>query len=302
MDKSRLFHAIVARSAKDRIESVRLEMLHAVLRSISDIVKEYMEPLSGDVINWFDLMQEGMAAAYDATLTYNYDKNNEHQAKWSTYIYFKVSKELSKYIAENTRLVALPRYLQDRWGPVAKAVKQLGSTNYELIAKLATRTLSESTDRKLKSHEVYTADEIEGLIHTTQNILSLDTFTNDSTVGEDQPLTYADALSFEAVPIDSEVETRILRDKIREILREKLTEEEWDILSIRWGFESGSPCGLDETTLIYKQRYPDRKMNKAKVNQTEEKVKGFLRSEENSQLRELHEATESLILERGEMV
>ena len=270
----------LAYSAYERIEDIRSILVNSVFKLVNEIAKDYRKSLVGDVIDFDDILQEGLILAYDSTLSYTLDEEQEN-VKWSTYTYSKINKQLSKYIATSTRIVPLPRYIQEEWGPVSEALERLELYDYKLISNLSNKILSEKLERKLTKEECYTPERVEHLIQIIQNSTSLESATNltGDELGEDNPLTLLDILSEDNNLTEELVDKKISKEKFRELLEKHLTEEQWDILSIRWGFESGDICGLDETTEIYSKRYPNRKINKARVNEIEDTVKGILRKE-----------------------
>lgn len=294
---------------RDEIQEIREKLVRCVMQAIAKIASDKVEGIrihkgfnspTITPVSFADVMQEGVILAFEKTLTYDRSANT----KWSSYAYSSVSQGLSHFIAENTRIVSVPRSLVDRARPVIKAINMIGSNDYEAVALLANKINAEqkrsSVGRKLNRKELYTAEEVEKILPVIQHTseMSIDITVTDTEDGN-REMTIGDLLGVSEEPIYDDVETKIISDKLRSVLPKMMNSEHWEVMRIRWGFDDGVSRGLDETTEVYKARFPDKKMNKGKVKEIEVQVLGNLRNRKDSLLKDLFEASESIIDRRS---
>lgn len=294
---------------REEIQKIRENLVRCVLMAIAKIASDKAEGIrihkgfnspTITSVSFADVMQEGIIIAFEYTLVYD----RENKARWSSYAFSNVKAKLSDFISENTRIVSVPRTLVDRARPVIKAINLIGSNDYEAVALLANKINAEqkqsSVQRKLNRKELYTVEEIEKLVPIIQNTseMSIDITVTDTEEGN-REMTIGDLLGVSEDPIYDDVETKLIRDKLRRYLPTTMSPEHWEVLKIRWGFDDGVARGLDETTHVYKSRFPDKKMNKGKVKEIEVQVLENLRNKSSHILKDLHEASEEIIDRRS---
>jgi DNA-directed RNA polymerase sigma subunit (sigma70/sigma32) len=301
--------APIALGLRKDIQHIREKLVRCVLKAIAEIASSKVEGIrihkgfnspSVTVLSFADVVQEGIILALYYTLTYC----PSNDAKWSSYVYANVKAKLSDYIRENTRTVAIPRTVMDRLQPLIRAVGMIGDSDYRQLALLANKLNAEqkkgTVGRKLKREEIYTVREVESLLPVIQNTseMSLDVSITDTEDGN-REVTIGDLIGVTEEPIYDEVEGGVLENKIRTALQRYIRPEYWEVLEIRWGLDDGVARGLDETTAIYKKRFPDRRMNKGKVKEIEAKVFKDLRNRAPGILIQLWEASEDIIDRRS---
>jgi len=289
----------------DRIEQLkelRTTLVRSVMKAASEIAHQKFRMLSGEIIDLSDLIQEANISAYEGTLIYDVHQD----AKWSTFIWRKMVNEVSKYVAENSRTVALPRTLLDQYIPIQEAISQVGSVSYDTIAMAANKINAEkkikSSGRKLRSKEVYTPEKIEWFLQQVTEWTSLD-MTVSETADDNKEVPLRDIIPDENRTTENFSEYSLVVKNLRKLLRECLSEVDYGILMLRWGLDETyrEPLDTKETLRIFKLRYPQYKMHRARIKEIE--LRGMFQLQ-STKLAELHTLWEALceIRLRGDTV
>lgn len=277
-----------ARILQKGISRRRERLVTGANKIIASIASQAVKNLSGDIVSLSDITQQGLMSAYDATLTYKYT-DPRRASKWTDYAYSKIFHSIRKYVAEQTRTVALPRSTLDRWGPVQEAIQRLGRVDYDAVAQLANRINAKrkhsSSGRKLSKREIYTPKEVEYLILAVKNTQISLNFPHKH--GRER--TVGDIIPDSTVPLQTKI---IEKDKVKRNLLNKLsrilTPTEVTVLYLRWG--------LDQIEEPRSQEYVSThlRINKLKVKQIEREALEKLKKNSNDFI-ELKEAMESYI-------
>jgi DNA-directed RNA polymerase sigma subunit (sigma70/sigma32) len=190
--------------------------------------------------------------------------------------------------------VAIPRYILDRYSPVAEAVDLVGNSNFEAIAKMATKILFDKKGEKIRLEAVYTPEEVENILKVTSDTISLDTPIHDH--DDDKEVHLGEILPSEKVGIEKDVESGLINKHFHSILKEHLNEEEYRVVSLRWALNTNHYAirSLDQTTELYKLQY-DNKMNKSKIRDIEARAIIKLQNKRLPELKALWDASEELI-------
>lgn len=272
----------------------RERLVRSILKTLAELSLHKAKSLTGDVMTASDLLQQGIIAAFESTLSYSPDSG----ASWVTYAYAKADRVMSKYAAESSRTVAIPRSIQDRYSPVLAAIRKIGTSDFESIALLSNKINAErkkaSVGRKLRRNELYTAEEVEKLLQVVHNTVSLEMpVVNEEEPNE--PSTLGEMLPADS-PIELGAEYAILKRNLAGRLQELLSPTEWGIMSIRWGLVDGVPKGLNETATIWKENHDTPTLNKGKIKDLEQTI--FNRIRDDIKLMEMWEASEELSTRR----
>jgi len=269
------------------IEEIQWTLVRSFFQLIADIAKQENVKLTGGILSYEDLLQQGLIAAQEAILTF--DPVN-HNTVLSTYVYYTVKRSISKYITEQNRTVTIPRYLIDRYAPVAKAIEKVGVSDIKLLTTQANlinfNQKTSNVGRKLKRSELYTEEEIQKLLQVTQSEMSLDVDVSESPEG--LSTSFGDIIEDDSPTPEVYNMFANAKDALKNLLFKKLSADDAEVLVIRWGLEDGTPKGLEEAARIFKDR-TGKTMNKGKLKEIESRCFGLLRSTESEELKVIDE-------------
>ena len=251
----------------------RRTLFESVIKLATHLGKKTYATLSGDVVAQSDLIHEAIMAAKEAVETY---QPRDDGKTFTSFINNWVSGTLSKYVNENTRTVAVPRTLIDRYRPVREAIERLGTTDVEPVARMATKILHDkrqnSRGTKLKPNEVYTPEEVFELNQIMQDTASLNAEVNTERI--DDPTTLGERLISEEPSQEEQHDVRSIPRSIMRVVYDYTTPQEYTLMELRWGM--GKVMGLKQAAELYRRKtgYP---MNKGKLAEVERDVLDRLR-------------------------
>lgn len=275
----------------DQINEIREILVRSVMKTAAEVSHKKFKQVSGEILDFSDLMQEAMLAGYEATLVFDSSKDS----KWGTFCYQRMKNSLGKYVSENSRTVAIPRTITDQFSPVYKAVKRVGLSDYQVVSDEANRINAkmkqDSTGRKLKPKEIYTPEKVEKLLGHVKDWMSLDMTVNES-ADETREVALVETLSSDHGFPDAEAERAMTGRSLRRILLETFGEEDYPILSLRWGLDEQFPAPLEpaEVLQVWNERYPGKKMYQVRIKSIEAEALKYLQEEKPEELLELWEA------------
>jgi len=261
-----------ARVQLEWINKYRDSLFKSIVKMAVNLARKHKKPLSGEVVSESDLIQEAVLAAQHHVNLY---QPIEDGVTFTSYMYQTIDHHLSHYVNENTRTVALPRTIIDRYRPVYQAIEQVGSANLERVAQQATRNLyelkQESSGRKLDREEADTPQEVHQLITYTQEALSLHdenwaSLPFSTITSQVDVINVVDTSPTQEEKLDKANVMTQLMGVVQECAS---TSEEYMIMEIRYGM--GEHRGLQTTARIYKNA-TGRPMNKGKVAEIERRV------------------------------
>jgi len=261
------------------IEESRRLLCASVDKMISEIAHKRHVGLAGDVITMGDLVQEGRLAVYEASGTFGLGN-----AKWSSFAWIRAKGAIENYAVEESRTVYLPRTkLQYRWAPIAEAQTELGTWDYIAITVRANELRSET-------QEEYTLEEVDKALQFLMmaKVITLSIYPRDDREADHSPSNGLVLVDSSAKPNEAFLQDE-RRIKLDELLQEYTSEEEYWVLTLRWGLRDDDPKSMEETANIYRTKFPYRTMNKGKVKDIETKVMHRLRNSNPEDLRLLWE-------------
>ena len=238
----------------ERIRVCRTKLVSGIYMMISDVALGFGNRVAGSSLEYPDLFQQGALAAYEATMAYN--PQGPNAAKWSSFAYSWVTNAVSKYIADTSRLVSLPRYVIEEWN-----AKYKGEVDIDAIEDKDKRDLAAAITSRPISFD-------QPVYHDDENSITL-----GDTIGSED---------------DTEAETieKNHHIRVRAILDEWLSPDELLVVALRWGLGDEESMGVEQTVREY-VRLTGRKLSKDKINELEANAKRILSN--STELREIWE-------------
>ena len=196
------------------------ELAEANLRLVVSIAKRYVR--SG--LPLLDLVQEGNVGLLRAVDRFQYRRG----FRFSTYATWWIRQAISRAIADRGRTIRIPVHLVETLNRVSRVTR-------EMIGDLC----REPTLDEIACHARVPAGKVRLVLEASQKTVSLDT-----PIGEDTVL--GDLLEDPSIgPAMDDLLTRDLATQVERSLA-GLTPREQELLRLRFGFDGGEPCTLEE--------------------------------------------------------
>lgn len=202
-------------------EMARKMMIKSNLRLVINIAKRYIHlgiPL-------LDLIEEGNLGLMKAVDKFNPKKG----FRFSTYGAWWIRQGIIRAIAQQGKLVRLPVYVNELLSKWKKTKEQMTQRLHRV-----------PTDEEIAKRLKINREKIEEI-----NLwLSTKTSSLEAPVGEEDESQVADLVEdLNAVAPDEEIEQFFDKERVNNLL-EKMTDRERQVLDMRFGLVSGTPCTL----------------------------------------------------------
>ena len=219
----------IARRVSMGDEEARQKLISCNLRLVVSIAKRYTS--SG--MHILDLIEEGNLGLIKAVSKYDYTKG----FKFSTYATWWIRQGITRAISEKSRLIRLPVYAHE-------SVIRMNRRIREMTQELG-REPSEAELAKVMGWSVKKVRELREM--------SQDPVSTDKPVGEEGDTTLGDFVPDGSTPSPEEtVESALLREKMEAIMDKVLDSREKTVIRMRYGFDGGRQCTLEEIGTQFK--------------------------------------------------
>ncbi|PJA27320.1 MAG: hypothetical protein CO189_07370 [candidate division Zixibacteria bacterium CG_4_9_14_3_um_filter_46_8] len=228
-------------------------MINGNMRLVIIIAKQYQN--CG--LEFLDLIQEGNAGLIKAVEKFDYHKGT----KFSTYAAWWIRQSIKRAIADQSRTVRVPVYMNS----VAQKV-------FRESQSILSETGHQATTEELSDKLGYSQEKVKHAIRSSNRQVSLDTqyyCDNDKTL-----------LDFMEDPKSAEIAGRtsfvFLQDQLEKVLS-TLTQRECQIIKLRYGIADGLPRTLEDIGLIFN-------LTRERIRQIEAKALKKLRRKNRSDI------------------
>ncbi|MGH2657467.1 MAG: sigma-70 family RNA polymerase sigma factor [Actinomycetota bacterium] len=214
------------RKAEEEVREARRarqRFILANLRLVVSVARKYQ----GQGLSLLDLVQDGNLGLMRAVELFDWRRG----FKFSTYATWWIRQAITRAIADRGRTIRLPVHVGER-------IRKVKSTAWHM----AQRSGQEPTSQEVATAVGSTAEEVEELLDLERR----QPMSLQAPVGEDTELGELIEES-EAQSGFDEVEEGILRQEIGQTMDALLSDQEREVLSLRYGLGNGQPLSLRET-------------------------------------------------------
>ena len=247
--------------------NARKQLIESNLRLVVAIAKKHSECSKYGVMNILDLIQEGNMGLIKAIE--NFDENKNY--KFSTYAYYWIERDINRSKVFAYRGYRYSIYFQEKLNKIRKFSAQYFT---EFCVKPTIEQIAEGLNYSIK--------EVKDIL-----LKKYETYSLDMPVFDDDNASLKDVIASDVCMEDEIVEKIYLKEvnqQLDEIMKQVLTEREYDIVLLRLGIgiecpktlaEIGSIYGLtrERIRVIEKNAYIKirRELNKKSINQKQKK-------------------------------
>jgi RNA polymerase sigma factor (sigma-70 family) len=212
-----------AREAVRQADAARRRFILANLRLVISVARKYQ----GHGLSLLDLVQDGNIGLMRAVELFDWRRG----FKFSTYATWWIRQAITRAIADRGRAIRLPVHVGER-------IRKVKATAW----RIAQESGEEPTAERLAAILDMAPEEVEAILDLERR----EPVSLQTPVGEDTELGELIELSDSQAPYD-EVEEGIVRGEIGRTINALLSEQERQVLAVRFGLADGHPLSLRET-------------------------------------------------------
>jgi RNA polymerase primary sigma factor len=208
-------------------ETPRKKIAESNLRLVISIARKYQNR----GIDMPDLIQEGNIGLVKAISKFEYERGYT----FSTYSTWWIRQAIVRAIADHGRTVRVPVH-------VGEEINKFLSISCSLMQELGRKPSSEDIAVKME----LPVEKVRDMLEIVSKTVSLDTPVND-----DEERTFGDLLIDDNNLPDAQVFQKERKRIVAKAINAKLPAKQVDIISTRFGLESGEAKTLEETGDVY---------------------------------------------------